>query len=107
MSTTHAASRPPPAGTFPRRRDDLRVELVAGGHVLHEANDAADVHLLNETAFALWQLCDGRTSPEEMAAGVSQLFGRSGAAALDDVDRTLAELAQRGLIAWAAGSDGR
>lgn len=89
----------PPAGALPRRRDDLHVQVVPEGHALREA-DGEEVHLLNETAFALWQLCDGQTSAEEMAAGVCELFGASGATVLEDVDRTLDELSRRGLVSW-------
>lgn len=87
---------------MPRRREGLRVELTPDGHALH---DEDQVHLLNETAFALWQLCDGRTSAEEMAAGVCELFGEPGVAVLDDVDRALAELSRRGLILWQPGEE--
>lgn len=99
--TSHAPSRDT---SLPRRRDDLQVELLTQGHALREA-EGDEVHLLNETAFALWQLCDGRTSPEEMAAGVCELFGAPPTAVLDDVDRTLSELARRGLISWTAVKD--
>lgn len=100
--TTSTSSRP--AASLPRRHDELRVELHEHGHALRAA-DGDEVHLLNETAFAIWQLCDGQTSPEEMAAGVCELFGEPGTAVLDDVDRTLSELAHRGLISWAAAKD--
>lgn len=101
MMMSHAAPRPS-LSPLPRRRDDLRVEIAATGHVLHEEG-GEEVHLLNETAYALWQLCDGGTTPEEMAAGVCELFGEPSTAVLEDVDRTLAELARRGLVAWAGG----
>lgn len=91
------ASAPGATDPLPCRRAGLQVNLVAGGHAVH---DGDQVHLLNETAFALWQLCDGRTSPEEMAAGVCELFGEAGAVVLADVDRTLGELQRRGLIEW-------
>ncbi len=88
------------SNAMPRRRDGVHVDLVRDGHALQ---DGDQVHLLNETAFALWQLCDGRTSPEEMAAGVCELFGEPSAVVLADVDRTLGELSRRGLIHWQQG----
>lgn len=91
------ALSPTSTGALPRRREGLRVDAVPDGHALH---DGDDVHLLNETAFALWQLCDGNTSPEEMAASVCELFGEAGAVVLDDIDRTLVELSRRGLVHW-------
>lgn len=89
---------------LPCRREDVRVELLSEGHAVHTGED---VYLLNETAFALWQLCDGNTAPEEMAVGVCELFGEAGAVVMEDVDRTLAELGQRGLIRWYVAGEQR
>lgn len=91
-----------PARSRPRRLEGLRVDRVSGRHALFDARGDR-VHLLNETAFALWQLCDGMTSPEEMAAGICDLFDEGAATVMADIDRALTELSERGLIEWAEG----
>lgn len=55
-------------------------------------------HRLNDTALALWRLCDGRTSPEEMAASVSELFAVDERQARADVQAALQALADARLI---------
>jgi hypothetical protein len=57
-------------------------------------------YVLNNTAAALWELCDGRTSPEEMVEALSLLFEAEVTTLIVDVDRVLDEFAGYGLIEW-------
>ena len=58
------------------------------------------LYSLNETAAALWELCDGATTLDEMVEAVCLVcnVGREEAAA--DLTRTLAELSRSDLIEW-------
>lgn len=60
------------------------------------------VHMLNPSAMAIWELCDGNTSPEEMATAISELTSIGIADALTDVRQTLETLKDLGLITYRA-----
>lgn len=89
--------------TQPRRRDD--VDLVEHGDqtlLLLPGEDVA--HVLNPTARALWDLCDGATRPDEMAAAVCEVFDVAPRDAERDVAAALSRLAEAGLLVR-AGND--
>lgn len=58
------------------------------------------VFLLNETALAIWDLCDGETSPEEMVTAVVELTGMHPDVVTEDVERILGEFEEAGLLTW-------
>ena len=57
-------------------------------------------HLLNETALAIWDLCDGKTSPQEMVGAICQLCGMHPDIVREDVARILSEFEDAGLVVW-------
>ena len=79
-----------------------------GGLVLDGAGDETAVldpeedrrYALNATAAALWELCDGRTSPAEMVDALCLLFRAEPTTISGDVDRVLEQFATLGLIEW-------
>ena len=56
------------------------------------------LHLLNASALAIWELCDGSTTGVEMAEAVAELTDLDIEAALADIAIALGELAREGLI---------
>jgi hypothetical protein len=64
-----------------------------------------DRYVLNETASALWELCDGDTGSEEMVNAICQLFDADQTVIAADVHRTLHEFAHRHLLEWVESSD--
>ena len=56
------------------------------------------LHLLNASALAIWELCDGKTTGQEMAGAVAELTTLALDAAREDVATALDELARWGLI---------
>lgn len=56
------------------------------------------LHLLNASALAIWELCDGATTGREMAEAVAELTDLDLTAAEGDVEATLEELARQELI---------
>jgi PqqD family protein of HPr-rel-A system len=58
------------------------------------------VHLLNETALAIWDLCDGQTSADEMVTAVCELTGMHPDIVTEDVQRILGEFEEAGLLTW-------
>jgi hypothetical protein len=62
--------------------------------------DEERTHLLNPTARAIWELCDGQTDAEEMAAAICQVFAVSWDDAMTDVARALNTMTEVGLVEW-------
>ncbi len=85
--------------TVPVRRAVLEVRHD-GEQVWLSEHGRAHEHMLNATAFALWELCDGITTPEEMVDAICTLFGLPHGAAERDVELGLADLTRAGLVDW-------
>lgn len=85
--------------TVPVRRTEFEARRD-GEQVWLRDPDQAHAHVLNATAFALWELCDGITTPEEMVEAICTLFGVSRGEAERDVELGLADLARAGLVEW-------
>lgn len=84
----------------PARRDGVWVRRSGDENALFDPTSSA-VHLLNETALAIWELCDGQTDPEEMVAAIVELSGLDPTAVEQDVERILSEFGDAGLVTWA------
>jgi hypothetical protein len=51
------------------------VDVIRRGSVAYlQRRGAESVYELNDTAFALWELCDGETAVHEMVQAVDDLF---------------------------------
>lgn len=59
-----------------------------------------EVHLLNATAMAIWTLCDGETTPDEMIAAACELSGLPGDVVAEDVHRILRQFDHVGILTW-------
>jgi len=84
----------------PTRREGVWVRRAGEENALVDSASSA-VHLLNETALAIWELCDGKTDPAEMIAAIVELSGMESDAVSQDVERILAEFADADLVTWA------
>ena len=88
----------------PTRRVDRptkRGELVQGnspeGWTVYEAGSDS-LHVLNASAKAIWELCDGETSTREIAEAVAEIAGYGPRRALEEVLETIQVLRERGLV---------
>ena len=72
------------------KRDGARVFVRDAGRTV--------VLSLNDTAAALWELCDGSTSIEEMVTAICDMSSIPPSRARSDVETTLALFEQAGLI---------
>jgi hypothetical protein len=84
----------------PDRRADVWLRQAGTENALIDPVTGA-VHLLNETALAIWDLCDGQTLPIEMIAGICEATGLPEEVVTEDLERILAEFDRAGLIEWA------
>lgn len=82
----------------PRRHEGVRVRHTDGSAIL-DAPGGTEV-ILNDTALALWELCDGVTEVEEMVRAVDAFFDVDEDVIRHDVGVTLAELSRIGALDW-------
>jgi Coenzyme PQQ synthesis protein D (PqqD) len=81
----------------PCRKAGIQRRTADGGTVL--VDPAAKVeHVLNDTALALWELCDGDTTVEEMVVAAIGLFDAQGGRLEQDVLRALDAMTDQGLL---------
>jgi hypothetical protein len=73
------------------RRDDT------GGILI---DNARRQHHLNNTAVALWELCDGATTVDEMVEAIAMLFTDNTENVVGDVDATLRRFTDVGIVVW-------
>lgn len=83
----------------PLRRSDVWVRQAKRENAIYDPHGGS-VHLLNETALAIWQLCDGQTKVEEMVVAICDLTGMHRDVVTEDVDRILTQFGSSGLITW-------
>lgn len=75
----------------PKRRGELSGKAGPEGWAVYEP-ETDSVHVLNETARAIWELCDGNTSAEEMAQAIAELTEIELDQAQRDVEQALGQL---------------
>ena len=89
---------------LPRRRSGIEVRSEGDRHTLHYAATGT-VCVVNDTALAVWELCDGTTAPEEMVASICMVFDAAPDLVLTDLEETLATLTEAGLLEWLTARD--
>jgi Coenzyme PQQ synthesis protein D (PqqD) len=82
---------------LPKRRSGLLIRIVDDEAVILD-RDADNVHRLNITATAIWNLCDGDASSQVIAERVAADFGRSADEVLPDVIDVLERFRVLGLL---------
>lgn len=81
----------------PLRKGELVQSETTEGWTVYEP-ETDSLHVLNDSARAIWELCDGETSPSEMAQAISELTGIDRLEAEADVTRTLDVLRETQLV---------
>ena len=66
---------------IPKRRNTTHIETVQGELCIYEWTTRM-VHALKPAAARVWELCDGRTTIEEMTSAVRRDLNAPGAAAI-------------------------
>ncbi len=79
----------------PRAATDATTVVLDGEAVIHRA---ARVHTLDPVATLVWRCCDGSASVAEIAADLAAGFGADTRTVQRDVERTVTELADLGLL---------
>jgi hypothetical protein len=81
----------------PRRCEDV-VENELDGEAMLWDHRTGKTHRLNQTAFAVWQRCDGQTTTREMAEHLSSTYEVDFDTVLDDVEQLVLLLADSNLL---------
>ena len=95
MTTVHWTSRAAEI-VAPRARDDVVVEELDGELVFGDPRSGMTYHL-NETAYAVWRRCDGRTTTREIATALTNDYEVEFDQALDDTEQLLVFFGEAGL----------
>lgn len=85
------------AGWRPRHRDTLAVEEVEEDLLVYDPVKD-QVHLLNVTASAIWELCDGTRTVSEIARELGERVVSGDHDIIKDVECTLGEFREKGLV---------
>ena len=80
----------------PRQVDGIEINKVADGYIIYQPGEDR-VHYLNHTAAVVFEYCNGRNSPQAIAAAVGDLFDLAQPPA-EAVADCLANLTREGLI---------
>ncbi len=90
-----------PLQHLPRRRTDVLLMDEDTRSTLIDP-DVGTTHVLNPTARAIWELCDGTTTLDELVNAICEVFSVPHGEALRDVAAVLGQLEQAGLVTWSA-----
>ena len=82
---------------LPQRRTDIAVETTPDEARLIDP-DSGEIHVLNASAFAIWELCDGQTEPTVMAEALAELTQLDPSEAIQQVRGTIDLLRGKGLV---------
>ena len=81
----------------PRRIGEVWVRRESDEAAIFDPATGA-LHRLNPSALAIWELCDGGTSPREMAEAITELTDAGAQVAFGSVMETLRAMEAIGLI---------
>jgi hypothetical protein len=82
----------------PIRKENVSIYSLGKEWFLHD-NNQGNVHVINETARFIWELCDGRHTPEEMESEIKGSYDVSPDRHLiENINSILRQFQQLGLL---------
>jgi len=81
----------------PIRRNDLMERQVGTDYMLYDVTGRA-VHLMNQTAFFVWERCDGDHAVQDIINEAASLYEISGEKIEADIQECLAALRHKSLL---------
>lgn len=90
---------------LPRRRPDIDLRRGEDEATVVD-EEGRQLGVLDTTATALWELCDGRTTIDEIVTAVCTVWAVEPAVARQDVEAALLKMEGAGLITWAGAEHG-
>lgn len=86
-----------PAAARPRKRGQAWVQRDGDQTAVFNP-DTGMLHMLNPSALAIWEMCDGETTPTEMAEAIDEVTRLGTESTMSDVEIALSSLRAAGLI---------
>lgn len=83
----------------PIRKPEAWLRQAGDENVIYDPETKV-VHILNATATAIWVLCDGETTPEEMVDAICELSGLPREVVVEDVRRILLQFEEADILTW-------
>jgi hypothetical protein len=85
--------------TKPLRREGILSKELGDETVLYH-QDGSAIHVLNRTALAIWELCDGAHTVQEMDQSIRSIFDLPNPQVdvAGDIERTLSLFRDKGLL---------
>lgn len=84
----------------PKQKPDYLLEVMDGEILLYHPSRTA-IFYLNPTAALIWRLCDGQRTRQEIAAMLAEAYPDAQQQIVVEVDATLRQLAEQGVIEFA------
>ena len=81
----------------PKRKEQFVPEEMDDDLLLADFQ-GSQLHVLNPTAAAVWEMCDGQSTAEQMAGQLAAQFALSPDQVQGDVAKILAEFWEKGLV---------
>ena len=83
----------------PIRKPDVWLRQADNENVVYDPETSV-VHILNATATAIWVLCDGETTPNEMVEAICELSGLPREVVVEDLRRILLQFEEADILTW-------
>ena len=81
----------------PRARQDITVQDIGDEVMLHDSANEK-IHVLNHSAYAIWELCNGENTLEDICAQMSTMYPSAGPDLIADIQATIEGLKERMLF---------
>lgn len=86
-----------PPNQLPRRSGQVWVRREGDEAAIYDPANGS-LHRLNTSALAIWELCDGQMTLDELVAALVEVTGTDENSVTTDVLRTLDDLKRSGLV---------
>lgn len=81
----------------PKARSDLSVQAI-GDEVMLYDSAGEKIHVLNHSAQAIWKLCNGTNTLEDICREMSLAYPDAGDVIFDDICSIIEEFKKKGLL---------
>ena len=81
----------------PQARSDVKAQEIGEEVMLHDAQ-ADKIHVLNHSAYAIWKLCNGDNTLEDICRKLSELYPDASGDIREDIQAVIEDFRQKLLL---------
>jgi hypothetical protein len=81
----------------PLAREDVTVQVI-GDEVMLYDNSSEKIHVLNHSAYAIWKLCDGSHTTEDIRVQLVDQYPDAETDVVDDIQLIIADFIKKSLL---------